>query len=103
MRFETRVLTRDPGSDVYCGYRRRLDDPWGGTACQTGIQRKPHCWDLTDARQIVLVFSTVPVRGAATCKVSALNHAGRVARLSHPQAYHLTGRTPLWWWPEVVW
>lgn len=103
MRFETSVLTREIGSSIYDAYVTPFGFcEYGGIACLHGMQRKPHYWDLADAYRIVLVFSTTPVLGAATCKVRALKYAGRNARERHPRTAQLLQRSTLWWWPEVV-
>lgn len=81
MRFETKRLYRDACNDSF------FSKDGNDGCCAYGVTNKG--WDLTDAKSIVLVFSTVPVKGASTCRVEHLQRAGLSALRRNFYGEHL--------------
>ena len=133
MKFETVKLTYRTSLGSFTGKTRYRDIPAasGGviacdrSACASGLEDRGWLLPRVRGGAIVLVFSTIYVKGASRCKVAYLRAAGRDAleqvsrpimraglwswssRIRYGVVFFEDGNEMLlgdnlWWWPEIV-
>lgn len=108
VQFETDVMTAEKAERLFDdGYWYFPDDAsrndfgiGANIFCSKGV--KDRGWKL--GKKVILVFTTVPTRGASRCRLDDLHRAGLRAfeRLPQIERNFVMTKGKLWWWPENV-